>query len=182
MKTAVRDTVHIAGACAVLPYRWKRMLKAGSLEGSLKRIERQASLKPPIRIPAKWIIRMGEIFLLPGAVDPRHKCLFNSLMIYYLLARARKQVTLHFGCRLDDNIHGHCWLSSSDIELPRRYTKPRGVQEVVSRICKDQNRGALWQTSYSQISATETASSVLREKKSSAPFPARKIILNRKSS
>lgn len=180
MQLAVRDTVQIATACATLPYRLGKMLKAGSLEGSLKWIESDAQLKPTIQLSTQWIVKIGEIFLLPRIIASKHTCLFNSLVIYYLLARARKQVTLHFGCRIDDDIHGHCWLSSSDVVLPKRYTKPRGVQEIVSRIYNNQNREILWQTSYSQIFATETASSVLREKKSSAPFPTRKIILNRK--
>lgn len=182
VRTAVRDTVRIVVACTILPRRWRRMLAAGSLEGSLKKIERDAHLQPPILIPANWIVKIGGMFLLPEALYSKRKCLFRSLMIYYLFACARKQVTLHFGCRLDDKIYGHCWLSSTDVDLPKWYTKTRSVQEVVSRVCHDSNRGALWQTSYSQISATETAPSVLREKKSSAPCHARNLVQKRKLS
>lgn len=161
----VRDMVCVIRACYLFPRRWKRMFEAGTLENTLEFIENEARQSPLIEMSAPWIMRIAEMCLLTVGLGSRCKCLFRSLMLYYLLGRSRKRVALHFGCRLDGEIIGHCWLDSPDVKLPRLYTKPGGTQEIVARISNDPSRGALWQTSYSQISATEAAVSVLREKK-----------------
>jgi hypothetical protein len=65
----------------------------------------------------------------------RTRCLLNGLLLLYLLARTRRTVTLHFGCRLagDDRLSGHCWLSSPDIPDADTYLPAQDMEEMFQR-------------------------------------------------
>lgn len=172
----IKEIFYIISVCFVLPFKLKWVLEKKTLENCLVQIENKASRKSITKVPPEWIIKIVRRCLVPAIIDSNCKCLFRSIILYYLLLCSKKRMALHFGCRIDDKIKGHCWLSSLDVKLPDKFTSPKGTQEVVSRVRYDLNQGALWQTSYSQTPVTETVFSVLREKKSSVPCHAQKKV------
>lgn len=169
---AIRETAAVVYACARLPRRWKRKLVTEQIKDVLMDIEQQVQQRPAFLMPPQRVVTLAQACLSLGLVEARRRCLFRCLVFYYLLIRARCRATLHFGCRLEDRITGHCWLSSPDVRLAPRDTKPRGTQEIVVSSSENLSRGVLWPTFCSPASAIEPVVSVLREKKSPALRPA----------
>lgn len=149
---------------------WWRASRASRLNEFIKQIEQTSLRRPRIAAPPAWVFRW---VVASAGFRPRwrrQRCLIRCLLVYYLLIRARQEAVLHFGCRVDQaGFFAHCWLTSACNRFPPGLQHPGATQEIAARAYQGSKKGFIWQTSYSQTSVTERASSASPGKKSPGP-------------
>lgn len=119
----------------ILPARWRRRLVAAPLPALLDEIEAAAKRAPDLSLSPETIAAMIHRRAVLTIRWRRTRCLLNGLLLLYSLARTRRTVTLHFGCRMteDDHLRGHCWLSSPDIPDADTYLPAQDMDEMFQR-------------------------------------------------
>jgi hypothetical protein len=119
----------------ILPARWRRRLAAVPLPALLDDIEALAKRAPDLSLAPGTIAMMTHRRAVLTIRWRRTRCLLNGLLLLYALARTRRTVTLHFGCKMtqDDRLSGHCWLSSPDLPDADKYLPAQNMPEMFCR-------------------------------------------------
>lgn len=126
------DLITVLKDLCIKPIRWRYRLRKISIPVLLEEIEDEVGRIRPLSLSPPTIGYLVRRRISLTVRWRRTRCLFNSMLLSYLLARAKQTVTLHIGCNIkDDNtLNGHCWISGPDLKMNQKYMPSAGKDEI----------------------------------------------------